>query len=123
METDMGLFGELTESRFDHIWRNIKLHAAIGLLAFTGLQIIVIASLGGDLLLHFGLIMSLALYARMSVALERRWPLSQMQTLEERRRSLFAMDLAMLWGVSLFGPFLWMPLKIILTFIIHLAFI
>jgi hypothetical protein len=92
--------------------RRISRHIASALVVFAVLQIFVVAMLGGSLLLHFGIIVSLGLFAVMGRALERRWTrLSAGNLPEAGLATRFRMDILTLWGLSLLAPMLWIPVK------------
>lgn len=90
--------------------KRISTQVACALVVFALLQIVIVAKMGGSLLLHFGIFAAIACFAMGARTLEHRWarlahsglPAAGLETRYRR-------DLLQLWGASLVAPFLWIP--------------
>lgn len=90
--------------------RRIKRHVACALVAFSLIQIFVVAKLGGSLVLHLGIIIAIGMFACTARALEHRWDrLANSNLPEAGLTTRYKMDVLQLWGVSILSPFLWIP--------------
>lgn len=100
----------------DNRARRMNRHLAAALVIFALLQIFVVAMMGGSLLLHFGIILSLGLFAGMARALERRWERLSISGLPDQGLATrYRMDVLQLWGLSLLAPLLWIPVATIMN--------
>lgn len=94
--------------------KRISSHLAAALVTFALLQIFIIAKTGGSLVLHLGIIVAIGFFAMAARALEHRWVMLDQGGLPAAGLALrFRRDLIQLWGVSLFGAMLWIPVAII----------
>jgi hypothetical protein len=105
--------GALKHSRTAYAKR-ISSHLAAALVTFALLQIFIIAKMGGSLVLHLGIIVAIGGFAMAARALEHRWMVLDQGGLPEAGLALrFRRDLIQLWGTSIFGAMLWIPVAII----------
>lgn len=97
--------------------KRISTHLAAALVTFCVLQILIVAKMGGSLALHLGIIVAIGGFAVAARGLERRWHLLEQGGLSESGLALrFRRDLLQLWGASLVGALLWIPVAIIYRF-------
>ena len=88
----------------------LSTHLAMALIAFSVLQIIIVAKMGGAIGLHLGIICSIALFALAARRLEHGWrSMIGEAKPSEALKSRFSVDLLQIWCVSLAAPFLWIP--------------
>ncbi|WP_336967734.1 hypothetical protein [Sphingobium aromaticiconvertens] len=105
--------GVLVPSRTAYAKR-ISSHLAAALVTFALLQIFIIAKTGGSLVLHLGIIIAIGGFAMAARALEHRWVMLDQGGLPTAGLALrFRRDLIQLWGASIFGALLWIPVAII----------
>lgn len=98
--------------------KRISTHVAAALVAFALLQILIVAKMGGSLLLHFGIFIAIGCFAMAARALEHRWAqLSHSGLPASGLATRFRMDLLQLWGASLAAPFLWIPVATITDYL------
>lgn len=103
----------LGTGRVDYAKR-ISTHLAAALVAFCLLQIFIVARMGGSLVLHLGIIVAIGGYAIAARGLERRWQMLDTGGLSSGSKNLrFRRDVMQLWGASLIGALLWIPVTII----------
>jgi len=94
--------------------KRISSHLAAALVTFCLLQIFIVARMGGSLLLHLGVIVAIGGFAVAARALERRWHMLEQGGLPRGGLDLrYRRDLLQLWGASLVGAFMWIPVAII----------
>ncbi len=98
--------------------KRISSHLAAALVVFCLLQIFIVAKMGGSLVLHLGIIIAIGGYALAARGLERRWHMLEQGGLSQHGLALrFRRDLLQLWGASLIGALLWIPVAIIYRFL------
>lgn len=103
----------LAPSRTNYAKR-VSSHLAAALVIFALLQIFIIAKTGGSLILHLGIIVAIGGFGMAARALEHRWAMLERGGLPTAGLALrFRRDLIQLWGVSIFGAILWIPVAII----------
>ncbi|EQB03749.1 hypothetical protein L286_01310 [Sphingobium sp. HDIP04] len=94
--------------------QRMSTHLAVALVVFCLLQIFIVAKMGGSLLLHLGIIVAIGGFAVAARGLERRWELLDSSGLPAHSLDLrFRRDLVQLWGASIGGGLLWIPVAII----------
>lgn len=94
--------------------KRVSSHLAAALVIFALLQIFIIAKLGGSLVLHLGIVVAIGGFAMAARALEQRWATLERAALPTARLApIFRRDLLFLWGCSLFGAMLWIPVALI----------
>lgn len=95
--------------------KRVSTHLALALMLFCLLQILVVARMGGSLILHLCVIIATGGFAIAARNLERRWDLRDRSGLARAELELrYRRDICLLWGVSLFGALLWVPVAILL---------
>ncbi|MEC3909864.1 hypothetical protein U5A82_05085 [Sphingobium sp. CR2-8] len=98
--------------------KRISTHLAAALVVFCLAQIFIVAKMGGSLILHLGIIVAIGGYAVAARGLERRWHMLEQGGLSTGGLALrFRRDVAQLWGASLLGALLWIPVAIIFRFL------
>lgn len=94
--------------------KRISTHLALALVAFCVLQILIVAKIGGSLVLHLCIIVAIGGFAVAARGLERRWAMLDQSGLSQQGLALrFRRDVLQIWGASLFGALLWIPVAII----------
>lgn len=94
--------------------KRVSTHLALALVSFCLLQIFIVARMGGSLVLHLGIIIAIGGFAVAARSLEHRWDLLDRSGLSrERLRLRYRRDVFQLWGISLFGALLWIPIAAI----------
>lgn len=94
--------------------KRISSHLASALVVFCLLQIFIVAKMGGALVLHLAIIVAIGGFAIAARGLERRWQMLEQGGLSHAGlRVRFRRDLVQLWGASLIGALLWIPVTII----------
>ncbi|MDX3910055.1 MAG: hypothetical protein QHC67_09575 [Sphingobium sp.] len=89
-------------------------HVAAALTVFAVLQIAVVASLHGSLLMHLGIFLSLGCFSVAARTLESRWAhLPQTPQRIASVRAQYRADLWPLWSASLTAPFLWIAIALV----------
>lgn len=98
--------------------KRMSSHLAVALVSFALLQIFVVARMGGSLLLHLGIIITIGLFALAARALERRWVMLSGSGLSDSGLATrFRVDLLQLWSTCLLGPVLWIPVSVVTGFL------
>jgi hypothetical protein len=94
--------------------KRMSSHVAAALTVFAVLQIAVVASLHGSLLMHLGIFLSLGCFSVAARSLENRWAhLLQGRQHVGGARAQYRADLWLLWSLSLSAPFLWIAVALI----------
>jgi hypothetical protein len=94
--------------------KRISSHLAAALVVFCLLQIFIVAKMGGSLVLHLGVIIAIGGFAVAARGLERRWQMIEHAGLSHSGLALrFRRDVLQLWGASLIGALLWIPVAIV----------
>lgn len=113
MATTLGQ--QATQSSFA---KRISTHLAAALVIFCLLQIGIVAKMGGSLVLHLGIIVAIAGFGIAAQGLERRWALLDRGGLSQGGLAVrFRRDVAQIWGASIVGALLWIPVAIIFRFL------
>lgn len=98
--------------------KRISSHLAAALVVFCLAQIFVVAKMGGSLVLHLGIIVAIGGYGIAARGLERRWQMLEQGGLSQHGLTLrFRRDILQLWGASILGALLWIPVAIIFRFL------
>jgi hypothetical protein len=94
--------------------KRVSSHLAAALVTFALLQIFIIAKMGGSLVLHLGIIVAIGGFAMAARGLEHRWMMLERSDLPTAGLALrFRRDVFQLWGASILGALLWIPVAII----------
>ena len=94
--------------------RRISSHLASALIIFCLLQIVIVAKMGGSLVLHLGVIVAIGGFAIAARGLERRWVMLDQSGLSAHGLAQrFRRDVLHLWMASIFGALLWLPVAVI----------
>lgn len=105
--------GAIPGGRTGHA-RRMSSHLATALVVFCLLQIVIVAKMGGSLLLHLGVIIAIGGFALAARGLERRWEMLDQSGLPTQGLALrFRRDLLQLWSATIVGALLWIPVAII----------
>lgn len=98
--------------------KRISSHLAAALVVFCLAQIFIVAKMGGSLVLHLGIIVAIGGYGVAARGLERRWQMLEQGGLSQDGMALrFRRDVVQLWGASIIGALLWIPVAIIFRFL------
>lgn len=93
--------------------RRMSNHVAASLMVFAILQIIVVARMGGPVLMHLGIFVAIGGFSIAARALENRWTdTARRAENPDQTRFLFRADLLPLWATAIVAPFLWIPVAI-----------
>lgn len=94
--------------------KRISSNLAAALVVFCLLQIGIVAKMGGSLVLHLGIVVAIGGFAIAARGLERRWELLDASDLSRSGLALrYRRDLLQIWGASILGALLWIPVAII----------
>ena len=105
--------GGIHDGRTGHAKR-MSTHLAAALVVFCLLQIVIVAKMGGSLLLHLGIIVAIGGFAVAARGLERRWEMLDQSGLPAQGLAVrFRRDLLQLWSASIVGGLLWIPVSVI----------
>lgn len=105
--------GAMQHGRTGHAKR-MSTHLAAALVVFCVLQILIVAKMGGSLLLHLGVIIAIGGFAVAARGLERRWEMLDQSGLPRHGLALrFRRDLLQLWSATLISALLWIPVSVI----------
>lgn len=108
------MFDDRAMGRNTGFAKRVSSHLAAALVVFCLLQIFIVAKMGGSLVLHLGIIVAIAGFAIAARGLERRWQMLERGGLSQSGlRVRFRRDLLQLWGASILGALLWIPVAII----------
>jgi len=98
--------------------KRIGSHLAGALLVFCLAQIFIVSKMGGSLILHLGVIVAIGGFAIAARGLEHRWQMLEHSGLPEGGLAVrFRRDVLQLWGASIVGALLWIPVTIIFRFL------
>lgn len=98
--------------------KRISTHLAAALVVFCLAQIGIVAKMGGSLILHLGIIIAIGGYAVAARGLEHRWQMLERGALSEGSLATrYRIDVLQIWGASLVGALLWIPVGIIYRFL------
>lgn len=93
--------------------RQMSTHLAAAMMSFALLQIVVVAGVGGSILLYLGAIVTVGCFAVVARRVERRWTaLENGHSPDLDLMPRFRRDLLRLWLATVLGALLWLPVGI-----------